>query len=291
MKNNWFKEELYNYSKVPIGYMQTLEKTTTLANKKSQFQHIEIFENPKFGKVLTLDGVMQTTEADEFFYHEMFVHVPIISHGNVKRVLIIGGGDGGILREVLKHDSVEKALMIEIDGDVVELCEKFMPSLNNNAFKNPKAEVRIADGIDYVRNTEDKFDIIIVDSTDPINVAEVLFTDEFYFHVKRCLNDGGIVSTQSGVPFFQSDELLNVRSKLSKVFSHVSYYVVPVPTYVGSFMCLSFATDKVENLNDNINVLENRIKKANVGKLKYYTAEIHSACFALPQYIKDILKI
>jgi spermidine synthase len=290
MVKNWFEETLYEVLEDTVGYKQAILNTKTLYAKKSDFQEIEIFENPKLGKVLTLDGVVQTTEADEFFYHEMFVHLPFFAHGNVKRVLIIGGGDGGILREVLKHKTVEKATMVEIDGDVVSACKQYLPRLNSGAFENPKAEVLIADGIDYVKNTKEKFDVIIVDSTDPMNVGEVLFTDEFYANAKKCLNTGGVISTQSGVPFFQAEELQNVKNRLSKVCANIHFYLVPVPTYIGGFMALSFATD-ADNLDTkSCQEIEQLYISSGIQGLKYYNSQIHVAAFALPNYIKNTIK-
>ena len=285
MQKKWFNEVLYNNK--DYGYSQSVVIKDPIVSVNSEFQSIEIFENPFFGKVLTLDGVMQTTERDEFFYHEMFVHVPLFSHQNPKKVLIIGGGDGGILREVLKHSTVESVVMVEIDGMVVSSCKEHMPSLSAGAFTNAKAEVIIGDGIDYVKNTTQTFDVIIVDSTDPINCGEVLFTKEFYQNAKNILNEGGIIATQSGVPFFQSDELKHIKDKLGSLFQHFTFYVVPVPTYVGGFMCLSLATDALLQLN-NKELVAKRLSKENLA-LKYYNADIHIASFALPEYIKKIL--
>ncbi len=290
MEKKWFDEKLYENFEKEIGYKQSFISKKLIASKKSDFQEIEIFENPKFGKILMLDGVVQTTEADEFFYHEMFTHTPIFSHGNVKSVLIIGGGDGGILREVLKHKSIERAVMIEIDGEVIDLCKKHMPSLNNGSFDDKRAEVRVDDGINYVKTTTDKFDLIIVDSTDPINVGEVLFTDEFYANAKKCLNEGGILTTQSGVPFLQDDELKNIQSKLEKIFKDLTFYIVPVPTYIGSFMCLSFATDNVSLKDANLQIVTKRLADSGIENLNYYNPATHLSSFALPEYIKRIIK-
>jgi spermidine synthase len=287
MEKNWFDEKLYENAD-EIGFKQSLLNTKTVATKKSEFQDIVIFDSSRFGRVLALDGVIQTTTADEFFYHEMFTHVPIIAHGNVKSVLIIGGGDGGILREVLKHKSITRAVMVEIDGDVIDLCQKHMPTLNNGAFASPRAEIKVADGIEYVKTTAEKFDLIIVDSTDPMNVGEVLFTDEFYANAKKCLNSGGLLTTQSGVPFLQVHELKNIQNRLGKLFEYLTFYVVPVPTYIGGFMCLSFASDS--NLKDlDLATIEQRFLQANIEDTKYYNPQIHLASFALPQYIKKII--
>lgn len=289
-EKKWFDEQLYTNLEDKIGYKQSFIQSKLIASKKSEFQEIEIFENPKFGKILVLDGIIQTTEADEFFYHEMFTHTPIIAHGNVKSVLIIGGGDGGILREVLKHKSVEKAVMIEIDGDVIDLCKTHMPKLNNGAFNDSRADVRVDDGINYVKTTSEKFDLIIVDSTDPTDVGEVLFTDEFYANAKNCLNDGGVLTTQSGVPFLQDDELKNIQSKLKKIFKDLTFYTVPVPTYIGSFMCLSFASDNISLKDVTLDEVTKRFNSTNISSLNYYNPKIHVASFAQPEYIKRIIE-
>ncbi|MGV3279107.1 polyamine aminopropyltransferase [Rickettsiales bacterium LUAb2] len=281
---DWFCEELY-----PNFYKQTIKKDTQLVDTQSDFQKIEIFENSFFGRVLTLDGIMQTTEKDEYFYHEMFVHVPLIMHKNPQKILIIGGGDGGILRETLKHETVIKSTMIEIDEEVTNLCKKFMPKLSNGAFDNPKSDVRFIDGIKYVKETDDKFDVIIVDSTDPVEVAAPLFTEEFYKHCARILNKGGILVTQAGVPFYQHLELESVVQKLKPNFKNVTAFVSPVPTYVGSFMTLSFSSNDVEPKEFTLEELKNKVANLNLGDLKYYNAEVHYAAFLLPQYIKKSL--
>ncbi len=290
MKEDWFNEKLYDNFKDAIGFRQSLLKSSTVICKSSKFQDIEIFDNPRFGRVLALDGVVQTTERDEFFYHEMFSHVPIFTHGGVESVLIIGGGDGGILREVLRHNSIKKVIMVEIDKEVIDLCREHMPDISRGSFSDKRATILVEDGIEYVKNTKEKFDIIIVDSTDPVNVGEVLFTDEFYQNAKKCLNKGGILSTQSGVPFLQDAELLNIKDKLGKAFTYVSFYVVPIPTYIGGFMTLSFATDMESYLSCGIEVIEKRIKLQNIGKCKYYNYKIHCAAFALPEYINNVIK-
>jgi spermidine synthase len=281
-------EKLYDF------YSQVFSISNSLVSKQSKFQHIEIIENEFFGRILFLDKVVQTTLKDEFFYHEMFVHTPLLSHGNPKSVLIIGGGDGGILREVLKHSNIKKVVMVEIDEDVVSLSKQYLPSLSSGAFEDKRANVLIADGVEYVKNTQDKFDIVLIDSTDPISVGEGLFTKEFYQNVYGLLNSGGILVSQSGVPFYQPEELLAVNNKLKDIFYKVSFFGVAVPTYVGGFMCLSFAI-KDNNLKlsdsamfDGAN-LTDRFAKLNILNLKYYNPEIHLASFNLPEYIRNLL--
>ena len=278
----FINENLYDF------YHQSLLIKNTIFSYNSIFQKIDIIENSFFGRVLMLDNIVQTTEADEYFYHEMFVHVPLFAHENPKNVLIIGGGDGGILREAIKHKNIEKVTMVEIDKDVVNACSLHMPKLNDGAFASKKANVIIGDGVEFVKNTNEKFDVILIDSTDPISVGEGLFTREFYQNVKKCLNDNGILVTQSGVPFYQIDELISIKNKLKDIFTISTFFSVAVPTYVGGIMCLSFSTNKDYNLKPNLESLNNRFIHGNIGNLKYYNVDIHLASFALPQYIKNI---
>lgn len=278
---NWFEESLHK------GYHQRLEIARVLLEEKSEHQNLIVFENPVFGRVLALDGVVQVTERDEFFYHEMLTHVPMLAHGNAKSVLIIGGGDGGILREILHHP-VDQATLVELDRTVIDLCGEYMPALSNGAFDNPRTELVIGDGLKFVAETDQKFDVIIVDSTDPIGPGEVLFTSEFYRDCKRCLTPGGVLVTQNGVPFFQPDEVRNTWRRLGPVFGDVGFYTVPVPTYIGGLMTLGWATDNRDLRRTPVEVLSERASAAGL-ETRYYTPQIHVAAFALPGYISDLL--
>ena len=280
----FFTEKLYG-----SNWGQILKISKVLFEKESKFQKILIFDNPIFGRVLALDNVLQTTENDEFIYHEMLAHVPMLAHGKVKKVLIIGGADGGILREVLRHKGVEKATMVEIDGIALDACKKYMPKLSNGAFSDPRAEVIVADGIEYVKNTEEKFDIIIVDSTDPIGPGLVLFTQEFYSYCKNALEQYGIIVTQNGVPFAQTKELIDTYNTRTKLFKDNRFYIAPVFGYIGGFMALGWATDCVKQFETPIDKLQERLSNIS-GEMKYYTPEVHKACFALPMYIQNKLK-
>ncbi len=283
-----FTEKLYDVIG-NVGYYQQFEVSETLYSGKTKFQQVDIFKNPHYNTVLALDGVIQTTVKDEFFYHEMLAHCPLIANKKAESVLIIGGGDGGILREVLRHKSVKKAVMVEIDGDVVELCKKYMPSLSEGAYEDERASLLIQDGIEYVKTTDEKFDVIIVDSTDPIGVGEVLFTNEFYSHCKRILNEGGVVSTQSGVPFYQTDEMLDIKQRLKKSFDYVDFYIVPVPTYVGSYMVLSFASNTKDLYKLEDSAIQSKIDLIKDSKnLQYLNKDIFKSAFMLPNYIKNI---
>ncbi len=254
---------------------------------KTDHQHLMIFHNAQLGRVMTLDGVVQTTEADEFVYHEMMTHVPMIAHGNAKRVLIIGGGDGGILREVLRHP-VNHATQVEIDSAVIDMAKEHLPNHSAGAYDDERCHIIIDDGMNFVRESTDKFDIVIVDSTDPIGPGEVLFTDDFYGQAKTCLNDGGVIVTQNGVPFFQPDELQTTHRRLGNHFADANFYCAPIPTYYGGFMSFGWATDNSELRRTSVDTIRERFDALNI-KCRYYNPPIHSASFALPQYMLDML--
>src|SRR5579883_3561590 len=237
----WLNETLYP------EWGQRFRVKRELARVRSRFQDIFIFESFTHGRVMVLDGVIQITEGDEFVYQEMLAHVPLLAHGEAERVLIIGAGDGGVLRRVLQHRNVARAVMVEIDGEVIRLAKEFMPGIAGDAWNDPRAEVIVGDGIDYVKTAPDAcFDVIIVDSTDPIGVGEVLFTDAFYENSARILSERGLVVNQCGVPFMQADELRETSARRAKFFTHVTAYVAAVPTYVGGFMTLGFAAKAPE---------------------------------------------
>jgi spermidine synthase len=277
--DSWVNETLY------AEWGQRFLVKRELARVQSAFQDIMVFESHLHGRVMLLDGVVQITEADEFVYQEMLTHVPLLAHGDAKRVLIIGAGDGGVLRRVLMHSNVERAVMVEIDGEVIRLAKEHMPNIAGDAWTNPRAQVIVGDGIDYVRTAPDaSFDAIIVDSTDPIGVGEVLFTDEFYMNAARVLSAGGLIVNQCGVPFMQADELRDTSLRRRTFFGHVGAYVAAVPTYVGGFMTLGFAA-KQAGL-DQVPVETIRARAAAAGITgRYWTPEVHHAAFQLPPYI------
>jgi spermidine synthase len=237
---------------------------------------------------MALDGVIQITEADEFVYQEMLTHVPLLAHGAAANVLIIGAGDGGVLRHVLMHRNVARAVMVEIDGEVVRLAKTHLPNIGGPAWDDPRAEVIVGDGIDYVRRAPDaSFDVIIVDSTDPIGVGEVLFSDEFYAGCARVLTARGLVVNQCGVPFMQADELRETSLRRARFFPHVSAYVAAVPTYVGGFMTLGIAAKASGLYNLPVAEIDGRAAAAGIlGKSGYWTPDIHVGSFNLPPYIR-----
>ena len=274
------------------GYGQSFEVTNVLYRDKTEHQDLIIFETPSCGKVMALDNIVQVTTKDEFIYHEMMTHVPLFArackNGPVSDVLIIGGGDGGILREVLRHKSVVCATMVEIDRTVVDLCQEHFPEISLGAFDDPRTDLIIDDGVKFVAETDRRFDAIIVDSTDPVGPGEVLFTESFYASCRRCLKDGGVLVTQNGVPFFQGEELQNTNRRMGRVFVDNTFYTAVVPTYIGGFMTLGWGTDDPELKNVPLEDLQKAFAESGL-EMCYYTPEMHVASFALPQFIKDLM--
>ena len=274
----WFSETLYG------SFGQRFEVTNTLFRSSTEHQDLMIFETPFFGRVLALDGVIQTTERDEAAYHEMLSHVPILAHGNVKDVLIIGGGDGGALREVLRHNDVERATMVEIDSSVVDLCREYLPMLSNGAFDDPRTELVIADGLRFVQQTDRRFDLIIIDSTDPGGPSLPLFSDEFYAHCRNILTGDGIFICQSGVSFVQADESRDTKRRLTEIFEDPALYLTQVPTYAFGFMTLGWGARSNMARTTGEETIRRRFDGANI-ETQYYTPDIHAACFSLPAFM------
>jgi spermidine synthase len=283
--DSWLNESLY-----PDWGQRFLVKRE-LARVQSAFQDIVIFESGSHGRVMVLDGVIQITEADEFVYQEMLAHVPLLAHGAAQQVLIIGAGDGGVLRRVLAHRGVQRAVMVEIDGEVIRLAKEFLPDIAGNAWTDARASVIVGDGIDHVRRAPDAaFDVIIVDSTDPIGVGEVLFTDEFYANCARVLTARGLVVNQCGVPFMQASELRDTSARRAGFFPHVTAYVAAVPTYVGGFMTLGWAAKDAALTRVPVEQIRQRAQAAGIlGTTRYWTPEIHVGAFNLPPYIAQEL--
>ncbi|MEM8984464.1 MAG: polyamine aminopropyltransferase [Pseudomonadota bacterium] len=278
-----FEETLYD------SYGQRFRVDEVLFENETEHQHLIIFRNEHFGRVMVLDGVVQTTETDEFVYHEMLCHVPILAHGAARRVLIIGGGDGGALREVTRHAAVERIVQVEIDQAVIDMAKTWLPNHSAGAFDDPRADIVIANGMDYVATTTERFDVIISDSTDPIGPGEVLFTRDFYAACKRCLNPGGVIATQNGVAFLQLDEVATTVRRLGAQFHDTTFYGAAVPTYVGGIMTFAWGTDEPALRQTELAPLEQRFAAAKLAT-RYYTPAIHRAAFALPRYIEDVIE-
>jgi spermidine synthase len=274
----WFVETLHQ------GVTQRFAVSQIIHHGRTAWQDVAIFDSPAFGRVVALDDAIQVTERDEFIYHEMLVHVPVLAHGAVRRVLIIGGGDGGILRRVLLHARVEQAVLVEIDGEFVELMRRHLPAIGAGAFEDPRAALVIGDGAHYIRDASG-FDLIIVDSTDPMGPGAVLFSEEFYRDCRAALAPGGVLVTQAGVPFLQGEELRLVRSRLRSVFADAAAFQAAVPSYYGGAMAFGWASDDRALRMRPVEEIAARFQDSRL-ETRYYTPAIHAAAFALPRYFE-----
>jgi len=246
-------------------------------SEKTAFQKMEVYETASHGRVLLLDGLVQTTEKDEFFYHEMLVHPAMMSHPRPRDILIIGGGDGGALREVLRY-RIRSAVLVEIDARVIEVCRRLFPGLSSS-FGDKRAEIVVDDGNRFIRQTDRRFDVILVDSSDPVGPSAVLHQEAFYAALKKCLRPGGIIAAQAGAPLFHLEHLRKKRIFLKDLFSFALYYLGPVPTYPGGLWCYAFLSDRLNPMK--------RLPKNIPRKLKYYNSDVHHGSFALPEFLKD----
>jgi len=273
-----FQETLYE------GYGQRFQIDKLLHEVRTEHQHLVIFENPRMGRVMALDGVIQTTEADEFIYHEMLAHVPILAHGLARRVLIIGGGDGGILREVARHRDIESITLVEVDGAVVEICREFLPNHSADTFDDPRLKLVIDDGMHFLAETEEKFDVIICDATDPVGPGEALFSENFYQACRRCLNEGGILVAQNGTPFLQLGAVQTTAKRMQGLFADWHFYQAAVPTYIGGAMTFAWGASNAESRKLPLETLMQRYSGSGI-VTRYYNPHVHIAAFALPQYV------
>ncbi|MBE7709598.1 MAG: polyamine aminopropyltransferase [Cyanobacteria bacterium SIG32] len=281
---NGLKDGFY-HEITPSGFGIAIKAGKVLFSDNSEFQKVEVFETESaLGRVLTLDDLMMTTEGDEFHYHEMIAHVPMMHHKDPKTVLVIGGGDGGTVREVLKHDTVEKVVLCEIDGMVIDACKQFLPTISCE-LNNPKCEILVEDAIEYIKGKENMFDIVLIDSTDPMGPGEGLFTEEFYTNVKRSLKPGGIVAAQSESPFVNKNEIKKMYDLLKKVFPICSTYTSNIPTYPGGYWAWAFCSESVKPLS----YLDERRCEDITKTCKIYNKDYHNARFALPNYLKELL--
>ncbi len=251
-----------------------------LCSLKTAYQKAEIFESYPLGKLFSLDDIVMLSEKDEAFYHEMLVHPAMFLHRSPKDVLIIGGGDGGTLREVLRHRSVKEAIMVEIDGGVVEICKKYLPGINRGAFTDKRAILEINDGAKFLKETKSKFDIILVDSTDPIGPGKVLFSRLFYQAAHRALNKDGLFACQSGSPFYQGKVLRQNYLHLKKIFPWVKVYLGFVPSYPSGLWSFCLAGRTPYDINRPVKLTFNT---------KFYNSRIHQAAFKLPQFVENLL--
>ena len=276
--SRWFDEALHD------GYALRLRAETVLCERDTGHQRLAVFETALFGRALMLDDIVQTTERDEFIYHEMIVHVPLLAHGAARRVLVIGGGDGGAIEEILKHRAVEHVRLVELDAEVIAASRKYLPSICGEAFDDPRLALTIGDGAAHLARCADRYDVIIVDSTDPVGPGVALFTPAFYADCKRCLAPGGILVTQAGVPFVQGPVLRDTLAGLTRNFAEANCYLAAVPTYIGGPIAFGWASDDPALARPPTAELARRLAHAALDT-RYYTPKVHGAAFALPPYV------
>lgn len=293
MSNNqptvqWFTEAILPHSssevKISIAY------TKKIFDEKNEFGHIEVFDTLYFGRLLTIDGIVQVSESDEFIYHEMMVGLPSLYQGNPENILIIGGGDGGAVKMALQIPSVKKVTLVEIDRSVMDVCLQYLPKVSGGSLDDEKVEVVIADGLEYVKNCKQKYDVISLDLTDPIpdSPAEALFGEEFYTDVKSLLTENGVVATHCGSLMFQPEEAAIIAGRLKKVFSNVNIHIASIPTYQFSIFGFLYASNKktlsVASAAENYD----RHFKNN---LKYLSKNIVTSSSILPPYLINQLDV
>lgn len=260
----------------------TCKVTSTLHTEKSEFQDIAVFETVQYGRMLTLDGLVMTTIQDEFVYHEMITHVALNTHANPKRVLVVGGGDGGAIREIIKHPAVEKATLVEIDGRVIEVSKQYLPEIAC-ALGDPKVEVLVDDGIKHLADKANTYDVICIDSTDPIGPAVGLFAADFYRSVYQALKEDGIMVAQTESPFLNASLITRVNQDIGEIFPITRLYLAAIPTYPSGLWSFTMGSKKY----DPLKVDETKIPQY---PTKYYTPGIHKSVFSLPKFVEDLVK-
>lgn len=260
----------------------TCKTTKTLHVEKTEFQDLAVIDTLQFGRMLVLDGMVQTTVQDEFVYHEMITHVPLNTHSNPKNVLVIGGGDGGAIREIVKHPAVERATLVEIDRRVVEVSREHLPEISA-ALDDPKVTVIYDDGIKHVRDNPGKYDVIMVDSTEPVGPAVELFSGSFYNSIYKALKEDGLFVAQTESPFFNSGLITNCYREISGVFPITKLYLASVPTYPSGLWSFTMGSKKYDPEHINASAKLSY-------QTKYYTPRLHKGAFMLPAFVEELIR-
>ena len=258
-----------------------------LFSAQSEYQRIDVFESKDYGRFLALDGYMRLTEKDEFIYHEMLVHVPMAVHPCVEKVLVIGAGDGGVIRELSRYPEIKHIDMVEIDELVVEVCKKYLPQ-TSCCLEDPRVTIYFQDGLRFIRTKENEYDLVIIDSTDPFGLGEGLFTKEFYGSCYNVLKEDGIMVNQHESPFYSEDALAmqNAHKRIVENFPISKIYQAHIPTYPSGYWLFGFASKKYHPIHD----LDSTTWNLRGLNTKYYNTRLHSGAFALPNYVEDLLK-
>ncbi|MDF2946713.1 MAG: spermidine synthase [Bacillales bacterium] len=274
--------ELWFTEKQTKSFGITAKINKTLHTEQTEFQKLDMVETEEFGNMLILDGMVMTTQKDEFVYHEMVAHIPLFTHPNPENVLVVGGGDGGVIREVLKHPSVKKATLVEIDGKVIEYSKIYLPEIAGE-LENPRVDVKVDDGFMHIAQSENVYDVIMVDSTEPVGPAVNLFTKGFYAGISKALKEDGIFVAQTDNPWFTPELITNVQSDVKEIFPIVKLYIANIPTYPSGMWTFTLGSKK----HDPLEVAEERFHEI---ETKYYTKELHKAAFVLPKFVQDLIK-
>jgi len=259
-----------------------------LLTKQTEYQYLELLDSVDMGRTLRLDGCLMTAEKEEFFYHESLVHPALLAHPEPKKALIIGGGDGGALEELLKHSTLESAVLVDLDGEVIEVAKTHLSSINKGAFEHPKATIYVGDGAEFVRNTDERFDVVLLDLTDPETPAGPLYTEAFFADCKKVLAPGGAVVLHLGSPFHEAEQVRQLSQKLANVFRHVSPYGLYIPLY-GAYWALAVVSDDLQPKQVDAATIAQRIQERGITELQYYNPEVHGALFALPNYYQALV--
>ncbi len=259
-----------------------------LFSKQSEYQKIAVFDSQEFGRFLTLDGVMMLTEKDEFIYHEMICHTAMAVNPSIKNILVIGAGDGGVARELAKYPQIENIDVVEIDEDVVKTCKEYLPQ-TACGFEDKRINIHYEDGLKFVRRIHNKYDLIIVDSTDPSGPGEVLFTKEFYGNCHKALSENGIMINQHESPFYKEDckAMQDAHKRIYGIFPVCKVFQAHIPTYPSGHWLFGFSSKKLHPIND---LKANEWKKLGI-KTKYYNTNLHVGSFYLPNYVQEALEV
>ncbi|MBG9795144.1 spermidine synthase [Paenibacillus dendritiformis] len=274
--------ELWFTEKQTESFGITAKIRETYVNEQTPFQHLTMLDTEEFGRMLVLDGMVMTTVKDEFVYHEMVAHPALVTHPNPKKVLVVGGGDGGVMREIMKHPSVEKAVLVDIDGKVIEYSKKYLPEIACE-LDNPRVEVQVNDGYMHILNSKNEYDVIMVDSTEPVGPAAPLFERGFYQGIYDALKDDGLFVAQTDNPWFKADLIQKVNRDVKEIFPIVRVYAANIPTYPSGMWTFTMGSKKHDPL---------KVEEASIPEMetKYYSPRLHHAAFVLPKFVEDLCK-
>lgn len=282
---------LQEYLNADAGYF--LRAGELLASGRSEYQSWEVWDTPQFGKLFRLDGCFMTSERDEFYYHENLIHVAALTHPGPRSALIIGGGDGGSAEELFKHPTMERVVLVELDEQVIAIARDHLQAVHRGALDDPRLELRVEDGLRYVREVApagaQRFDLIVLDLTDPVGPAEDLYSRAFFADCKALLSEAGALTLHLGAPVFQPERVRRLVGNLRAVFRNVNPYFMYIPLY-GSLWSMACASDRLVPMQFQASEIDARIVQRGIEDLQYYNGAIHNAQFAQPNYLRDLLR-